>query len=265
MDPLDCSSQTDLLNYDIDKPQELSLCKDKVYANQPSDLLEGISEMFIHADLSCNFAKREKKIGWNVLSKSILNKLYPGNAIFNQQLDKLKVEKENFEVEQKKSKKTRKRSKNLLSLISNSSRRMPTINLDHRRSGSLEKEIIQLNNNFKASTQNFNYLVKPTKGRKRPKGGKEYEHIKSKYKEAIQRINLKSDDKILGNFTRSRRRLRPTSACSSPTKLGRSNDSISPKEEKEFTICQVDLEDEVPMREVKDYNNYKLSTIENEY
>jgi hypothetical protein len=52
--------------------------------------------MFINAHLSCNFAKKNKKIGWDTLSTSILNKLHPGNTIFKQQLGKMQAEKEKF-------------------------------------------------------------------------------------------------------------------------------------------------------------------------
>jgi hypothetical protein len=38
--------------------------------------------MFINADLSCNFAKKNQNIDWGVLSSSILNKLHPSNAIW---------------------------------------------------------------------------------------------------------------------------------------------------------------------------------------
>jgi hypothetical protein len=71
----------------------LKLSKNKVFADCPNDLLAGISDMFINADLSCNFAKKHKKIGWDTISTSILNKLHPGNAIFQQQLGKMQLKK----------------------------------------------------------------------------------------------------------------------------------------------------------------------------
>ena len=47
--------------------------------------------------------------------------------------------------------------------------------------------------------------------------------------------------------------------------MGWSYDSISPKEEKEFTIVKHGMEEEVPMREVKDYSNHCSSIIESNY
>lgn len=78
-----------------------SLTHKGVFADNPNDLLKGISDMFVRAELSCNFAKKQSKIGWNTLSSTILNRLHPGNEIFQQQLAKMKQEKENYESETK--------------------------------------------------------------------------------------------------------------------------------------------------------------------
>lgn len=86
---------------------ETSILKDRTFANNPNDLLEGISDMFIKADLQPNFAKKNQKVGWDTLSGSILNKLHPSNAIFRQQLNKMKHEKENYIEEQQKIKKAK--------------------------------------------------------------------------------------------------------------------------------------------------------------
>lgn len=120
---------TDMNQYDILNPENQSkvaitsllkcnqsinsACKkDTVFAQHPNDLLEGISDMFINANLSCNFAKKTQKTGWEVLSSSILNKLHPGNAIFKQQLQKLQVNKENFVTESAQKTKSKRRVRN---------------------------------------------------------------------------------------------------------------------------------------------------------
>ena len=204
LDPLIQSSESDLSLYDDlenDQPRQAFGKKPGICAEQPSDLLEGISDMFIHANLSCNFAKRTKQIGWNVLSKSILNKLYPGNAIFKQQLNKLKVDKENYEVEQKKQKRGRKKSKNFVSLFTGSNKKIPKLDFYRENSGSLEKDLVQLNNKFQTITENFNNFAKENQGQKRPIGGKEYEHVKPRYKQALKKISVKSKTrKRLNNF-----------------------------------------------------------------
>lgn len=99
----------------------MNILRDHTYANHPNDLLDGISDMFINAELSTNFAKKNKKIGWDTLSGSILNSLHPGNAIFAQQLRKMKVNKENYKEEQIKIRKTHmKKKKSVLNATSNS-------------------------------------------------------------------------------------------------------------------------------------------------
>ncbi|CAI2372228.1 unnamed protein product [Moneuplotes crassus] len=242
--------------------------KNKVYADQPSDLLEGISDMFVYADLSCNFAKNNKKIGWDVLSNSILNKLHPGNAIFTQQLSKMKLAKENFNIETKE-KKVRRKSKTLASKSSFSTNKIPDLSTLNECQSGIAKEVCKLNDNFKKTTENFHNMPCKEKTLKRPAGGRIYGHIKSRYKLALAKVrNGKDTKKRLRRFTRNGRRVRPSSACSSPTKLGRSYDSIQDAQCSEvddtFTITKIGVDEHVPMREVRDYSNIGGNTSQNQ-
>ena len=227
--------------------------------------------MFIHADLSWNFAKKRKKVGWDVLSNSILNKLHPGNAIFKQQLHKLQVDKENFQEEKKKKEKhSRKKNKNLTSQHSFSNKKIPDIKLFSNAQSDVGKEWIQLNEKFKTITQNFNSIDIPDKNRKRPTGGRKYEHVKPRYKIELKKIKHNSKaHKNLRNFTRKHKRMRPSSACSSPTKLGCSYGSIEETPisewESNFSILKIKWDKEVRIKEIKDYTNLWASETQNDY
>lgn len=203
-----------------------------------------------------------------MLSSSILNKLYPGNAIFQQQLVKMKRAKENFTVERK-PKKTRRRSRLLLSKSSFSGKKIPDLSTLSECKSGIAKDVVKLNDNFRTIKRNLRN-ISTAEGRKRPTGGKSYVHIKPRYNMAKNFYKgSKELQNRLVNFTRTRRKERPTSACSSPTKMGRENDSMEEvgifDVENALSGTKIQPESEVPMREVKDYQNLPIDNSRSEY
>ncbi|CAI2368095.1 unnamed protein product [Moneuplotes crassus] len=72
----------------------VAICKD------PSELLTGISELFVNTDLGVNFTKKGA-VTWRVLSNSILNKFAPGHTVFKQQLEIMKSKEQNSQNKKK--------------------------------------------------------------------------------------------------------------------------------------------------------------------
>lgn len=190
-------------------------------AQNPNDLLEGISDMFVNAQLSCNFAKKNQKIDWTILSSSILNKLHPGNAIFRQQINKLKQEKENYQEQQMKNeKKRRRRGRNSRFLSSNLIPSQSNDQNGSRRSihpgeprNELESELLKISEQEAQNSLYLHSMATQAKSVSRPVGGKNYQHVKPKYKNAVNKtklFNFKSEGACRRN--KLAKRMRPSSA-----------------------------------------------------
>lgn len=94
----------------------------------------------------------------------------------------------------------------------------------------LSLDLKRLNEKFEYNIEEFNQIVPKDASKKRPVGGKQYKDIKPRYKVALK--NLKRIDLNRRTIlTQGRnRRLRPTSACSSPTKMGNAYEDIESQE-----------------------------------
>jgi hypothetical protein len=118
----------------------------------------------------------------------------------------------------------------------NSLKRLPSIfsETQHKHSKSvyedpkseLGADLAKLTENFADKAEQFNQLVSKDAKEKRPAGGKSYQHIKSRYRRAVENFKNAKVHKTLSTHNK-RRRLRPSSACSSPTKLGNPYEDIS--------------------------------------
>ena len=88
--------------------------------------------------------------------------------------------------------------------------------LNEEPQSELGVELAKLTEKVNTEFDQFKQILPKDIGYKRPIGGKNYQHIKSKYKMS-KNLELSTEEK--DSKTRNRR-LRPSSACSSPTKMG---------------------------------------------
>ena len=232
LEPIDSNKESKWDSQQINK-NLISQKKTWTFAQNPYELLKGISDMFVKADLSWNFAKKSQKVGWSELSNSILNKLHPSNAIFMQQIDRLKKEKENYQLDQQRLDNKRKRRKR--NSINHSLKRVPSTYSGNSGSWKqsvinevkteLEKELLRINEREHMSSILLKQITANNKAASRPIGGRNYKHIKSRFKDIVS----KTKHGALSNAfieRRENKRLRPSSAWSSPTKIGNGYDKI---------------------------------------
>lgn len=90
----------------------------------------------------------------------------------------------------------------------------------------LEQELIKISEKEELNSIHYKIMANKNDALLRPVGGRNYMHIKSRFKDATS--NSRQGPKSIANYRKfiKARRLRPSSACSSPTKLGNAYDDI---------------------------------------
>lgn len=146
----------------------------------------------------------------------------------------MKKEKENYEQEQLKLENKRKRRKR--NSIFQSLNRVPSVHSGHSDSWKqfaanepqteLERELIKISEKEQINIIHLKQMATNSKALLRPVGGRNYKHIKSRFKDIMSKTKHGTLSIAIMERNGRNRKLRPLSAWSSPTKIGNAYENI---------------------------------------